>query len=575
MIRLENIEYLNYLWAIPLLLLLFFWFLRWKRKMLKQYGEFKVISRLIPEMSGAKQWFKLLIILLALVSLIVGITNPQIGSKLEKSERKGVDIIIALDVSNSMLAEDIKPNRIERARQAVSRFIDRLSDDRIGLIVFAGKAYPMLPLTNDFAAAKMFLANADNNIVSVQGTSIADAIDLAMRSFTQGPQGKALVIITDGEDHEGEVMNKVEEAVSKGIVIHTIGIGSPQGVPIPFYRNDMRVGFRTGNDGQTVITKLNESILQQIAMAGQGAYVRASNAQFGLTRIFEEINKMEKGTLDDARAFAEFDSRFYYFLFVALFLLIFEMLIYERSSRWMRKFSRLIPILFVLFSLNVNAQSENKSIRRGNRAYTSEKFQDAELQYRKALEKNQNSFKGNFNLGNSIYRQENFEEASNAFQRAIANQTDKNKLSSAFYNYGNSLLQNQKIPESIEAFKNALRLNPSDDDARYNLAYAMNMLQQQQEQQQQQGDGNNNEQENKDNQNNQEQQDNKQDQSQQNQQEQSKNEEQQQESQPAQQISRQEAERMLQALKEAEEKTMDKIKLQKIKQQSIRVEKDW
>ena len=566
MIRLQHIEYLNYLWVIPALLLLFVWFRLWKSKTLRNYGEFKIISRLMPEISGAKQWFKFITLIVAIVLLIIGIANPQVGSKLEKTEQKGVDIIIALDVSNSMLAEDIKPNRIERARQAVSRFIDRLGNDRIGLIVFAGKAYPMLPLTSDYAAAKMFLSNADNSVVSTQGTSIADAIDLAIQSFPQGQQGKALIIITDGEDHEGEVMKKVEEAVSKGIVIHAIGIGSPQGVPIPLYRNNVRVGFRTGNDGQTVITKLNEPMLQQIAHAGKGAYVLASNSQFGLSSIYEKINKMEKGEFEDSRAFAEFDSRFYYFLFVVLILLVFETLIYDRSSRWIRKLSRFVPVVLIMISFNANAQNENPSIRRGNKAYNNEKYQDAEVQYRKALEKNQNSFKSNFNLGNSIYRQENFEEAGYTFQRAIANQTDKNEMSRSFYNYGNSLLKNQQIPESVEAYKNALRLNPSDDDARYNLAYALNLMQQQEQQQQSDGQNEKNDQNNEDQ--------NQQDQSQQDQQEQSQDQ-QQQESQSPQQISKQEAERMLQALKEDEEKTLEKINQQKVKLQSIKVEKDW
>lgn len=572
MIRFENIDLLNYLWVIPALVLLFLWFLQWKRITLKKYGDFKVISRLIPDRSIFRHWFKFTLLVLSVAFLVIGIANPQIGSQLEKEERKGVDIIIALDVSNSMMAEDIRPSRIERARQAVSRFIDRISDDRIGLIAFAGKAFPLLPLTNDYAAAKMFLSNASTDIVSEQGTSISDAIDLALRSFPQGPQGKALVIITDGEDHEGEVLAKVEEAVSKGIVIHTIGIGSTQGVPIPQYRNNVRVGFRTTRDGQTVITRLNESMLQQIAAAGQGSYVRATNAQFGLSRIFDEINKMEKGEFQ-GKVFAEFEGRYYYFLYLALFLLLFEIIIFERSNRWLRKLGRLIPVLILFISVDAQAQSENQNIRRGNKNFENEKFQDAELNYRKALEKNENSFRGNFNLGNSVYRQENYEEAANAFQRAIVNQTDKTERSKAFYNFGNSMLKNQQIPESIEAYKNALRLNPDDDDARHNLAYAQQMLQQQQEQQQQQQDGDKND-DNQDQKNDQ-QQEQQQDQDQQQDDQQQPDEQQQKESGQPQQISRQEAERMLQALKEDEEKTMEKIKEQRFRQQRVRVEKDW
>jgi tetratricopeptide (TPR) repeat protein len=569
MVRFENIEFLNYLWMIPVVLLLFLWFMHWKRSTLRKYGEFVVISRLIPDMSKAKHWFKFSVLILALAFIIVGIANPQIGSQLEKEERKGVDIIIALDVSNSMLAEDIRPNRIERARQAVSRFIDRLSDDRIGLIVFAGRAYPLLPLTNDYAAAKMFLANATTDIVPVQGTSIADAIDLAIRSFPQGPQGKVLIIITDGEDHEGKVIEKAEEARQRGITTHTIGIGSVQGVPIPLYRNNVRVGFRTTRDGQTVMTHLNETMLQQIAAAGNGVYVRTTNAQFGLTRIFDEINRMEKGEFE-AQAFAEFESRFYYFLYLALILLIIELIVYERSSQWMRKFSRFVPFLLILLSFDAQAQTENKVIRRGNKAFENEKFPEAELHYRRALEGNENSFRGNFNLGNSIYRQDHYEEAARAFQRAIANQTDKKELSKAFYNFGNSLLMNQQIPESIEAYKNALRLNPSDDDARHNLVYAMNMLEQQEQQQQQQPqDG-----EKSDDDNNQDE-DSTDQQQEQDEQQQEPTEQEQKETQPPQQISRQEAERMLQALKEEEQKTLEKIREEKFKDERVGIERDW
>jgi Ca-activated chloride channel family protein len=569
MIRFENIEYLNYLWVIPVLILLFLWYLFWKRNTLKHYGELRVISRLIPDMSKIKHWFKFTVLMLALAFLIVGIANPQVGSQLEKEERKGVDIIIALDVSNSMLAEDIRPNRIERARQAVSRFIDRLRDDRIGLIVFAGRAYPLLPLTNDYVAAKMFLSNATTDIVPVQGTSIADAIDLAIRSFPTGPQGKALVIITDGEDHEGEVLKKAEEAKSKGIVIHTIGIGSSQGVPIPLYRNNVRVGFRTTSDGQTVITRLNESMLQQIAVGGQGVYVRASNVQFGLNRIFDEINTMEKGEFE-GKVFAEFEGRFYYFLYLALFLLLLESIVFERSSRWLRRLGKLIPVILLFASMDVQAQNESKTIRRGNQAFKNEKFQEAELHYRKALENNENSFRGNFNLGNSIYRQDHYEEAANAFQRSIANQTDDIGRSKAFYNFGNSLLMNQQIPESIEAYKNALRLNPADEDARHNLVYAQQMLEQQEQQQQQDGDSQDDKQDRKD-----DKQDQQQEQQDQEDQQQDPTEQQQQETAQPQQISKQEAERMLQALKEEEEKTLEKIKEQRFKQQKIGVEKDW
>lgn len=568
MIRFANIEFLAYLWIIPILTALFLWYLYWKKSTLNRYGEYQVISRLIPDRSKTKNWFKFAVYMLALSFLIVGIANPQVGSQLEEKERKGVDIIIALDVSNSMLAEDIKPNRIERAKQAVSQFIGRLKDDRIGLIVFAGKAYPLLPLTNDHASAKMFLENATTDIVPSQGTSIADAIDLATRSFPQAPRGKALVIITDGEDHEGEVLKKVEAAQNKGIIVHTIGIGSVQGVPIPLIRNGAKVGFRTSRDGQTVITRLNETMLQQIAVAGSGIYIRANNSQFGLNRIYDEINKMEKGEFE-GKVFAEFESRFYYFLYMALILLLIELMIFDRNSRWMHRLSKLIPVLLIFISAGVQAQNPNKTLRQGNRAFEEEKYQEAELHYRKALENDENSFRGNFNLGGSVYKQEYFEEAAAAFQRSIANQTDEQKLSRAFYNFGNSLLMNQQIAESIDAYKNALRLNPDDDDARHNLVYASQLLEEQEQQQEQDGEGSD------DKQDQQDEQDSGQENQDKDESEQDPAEQQQKETPQPQQISKQEAERMLQALKEEELKTLEKLKEEKFKEKKTRVDKDW
>jgi tetratricopeptide (TPR) repeat protein len=318
-----------------------------------------------------------------------------------------------------------------------------------------------------------------------------------------------------------------------------------------------------------VITRLNESMLQRIAVAGQGVYVRATNVQFGLNRIFDEINIMEKGEFE-GKVFAEFEGRFYYFLYLVLFLLLLESIVFERSSRWLLRLSQFIPVMLLLVSLDVQAQNENKPIRRGNQAFENEKFQEAELHYRKALENNENSFRGSFNLGNSIYRQDHYEEAANAFQRAIANQTDDIGRSNAFFNFGNSLLMNQQIPESIEAYKNALRLNPADEDARHNLVYAQQMLEQQEQQQQQDGDSQDDKQDQKD-----DKQDQQQEQQDQEDQQQDPTEQQQQETAQPQQISRQEAERMLQALKEEEEKTLDKIKEQRFRQQKVGVEKDW
>jgi Ca-activated chloride channel family protein len=310
--------------------------MRWKRKALKRFGTISVINRLIPDFSKERTIIKFIFLIIAYVFLIIGLANPQIGSKLVKGERKGIDIIIALDVSNSMLAEDIQPNRLEKAKQAISKLIDKLKNDRIGIIVFAGKAYTQLPITSDYAAAKMFLSTIDPTIVPVQGTAISEAIRLAVKSFNDENHNKAIIIITDGEDHEGQAIEETKQAVDAGISVFTIGMGLPDGSPIPLYNGNKRLGYKKDNNGNTVVTKLNESILQQIASKGNGIYVRANNTSAGLRTIFQKINKIEKKEYE-SRVFSDFESRFQYFIGISIILLIIELLIVERKSKWSGK----------------------------------------------------------------------------------------------------------------------------------------------------------------------------------------------------------------------------------------------
>ncbi|MCK5838828.1 MAG: VWA domain-containing protein [Bacteroidales bacterium] len=295
-----------------------------------------VINRLIPDFSKERIVLKFIFLIIAYVFLIIGLANPQIGSKLVKGERKGIDIMIALDVSNSMLAEDIQPNRLEKAKQAISKLIDKLKNDRIGIIVFAGKAYTQLPITSDYAAAKMFLSTIDPTIVPMQGTSISEAIRLATKSFNDENHNKAIIIITDGEDHEGQAIEETKQAVDVGISVFTIGMGLPDGSPIPLYNGNKQLGYRKDKNGNTVVTKLNESILQQIASEGNGIYVRANNTSAGLRTIFQKINKIEKKEYEN-RIFSDFESRFQYFIGITIILLIIELLIVERKSKWSGK----------------------------------------------------------------------------------------------------------------------------------------------------------------------------------------------------------------------------------------------
>ena len=337
MYRLDNIEYLYGLLLIPLLILLYVLNRLWRRKALKKLGDIEIISLMMPSVSSGKPTLRFILFLIAIVFLIFGLVNPQIGSKLEEMKREGSDIIVCLDVSNSMKAEDFKPNRLDKAKQAIEKLINNLNNDRIGIIVFAGDAYVQLPITTDYAAAKLFLENVDCDAVPIHGTVISSAIELAEKSFgTEEGKNKAIIIISDGESHDDDAIATAHEASEKNMVIHTIGIGSPEGVPIPVYKNKMQIGFRKDKDGNTVVTKLNEDALQEIASSGNGVYVRATQGEIGFLALQDRINKMEKKTFD-SKVYTDYEDRFQIFIAVSLFLLLIESIFTERKSKWWAK----------------------------------------------------------------------------------------------------------------------------------------------------------------------------------------------------------------------------------------------
>ncbi len=336
MFRFANIEYLYLLILIPVLVFVFMIVFNGRKKALKRFGETDVIGALMPDISFSRPVLKSVLVLLALATLVFGISRPQFGSKLREIKREGVEIIIALDVSNSMMAEDIKPNRLERAKQAIARLVDRLVNDKIGLIVFAGDAYTQIPITTDYVSAKLFLNTISTDIVPRQGTAIGSAIELGMKSFTQQEEtSKALIIITDGENHEDDALEMARQAAEKGITIHTIGIGLPQGAPIPVYSGGQK-SYRQDRQGQTVISKLNETMLRDIAGAGEGIYIRSTDTRVGLDKLFDEINKMEKQEME-SKIYSDYDERFQYVFGLGLFIMLLEFLVLERRNRWLSK----------------------------------------------------------------------------------------------------------------------------------------------------------------------------------------------------------------------------------------------
>jgi Ca-activated chloride channel family protein len=330
--RFANPEYLYLLLLLPVVV--FLWILNEyrKRSALNRFASSELVKKLIPELSKIRPIFKVILQIVALSFAIIMLARTQFGSKLEEVKRKGVEVILALDVSNSMLAEDIQPTRLERAKQAISRLVENLDNDKIGLIVFAGDAYTQIPVTTDYISAKMFLSTISPDMVAKQGTAIGSAIDLGIRSFSPGTgRSKAMVIITYGENHEDDPVAMAKEAAAAGIVIHTIGIGSTEGVPISKISNGKK-DFMKDADGNTVITKLDENILKEIAIAGNGRYVRANNSNIGLDEVYNEIKKLKKQELE-GKMFTEYNDQFQIFAGGALLLLLIDFMIMERKNR--------------------------------------------------------------------------------------------------------------------------------------------------------------------------------------------------------------------------------------------------
>ncbi len=335
MLRYDNIEYLYLLLLIPIIILAIVIYSRWQKRSIKKFGDSQLIEQLMQSHSNIRKKIKHILFILSITLLIIGLSNPQIGTKMEEVKREGVDLMIAIDLSYSMMAQDIKPNRLERAKQAISRLIDKLEGDRIGLVVFAGEAYVQLPITTDYSAAKLFLATVNTSIIPSQGTAIGKAIKLSMNSFDmQNGQNKAIIIITDGENHEDDAIQQAKEANEQGVFIHTLGMGLSKGGPIPIYnQNGDNIGYRKDKEGNTVISKLNEQMLQEIASNGNGTYVRANNTQAGLSTLFLEINKMEKKEIG-TMVFTDYKDRFQLFIFIALLLVFFDLILLNRKNKW-------------------------------------------------------------------------------------------------------------------------------------------------------------------------------------------------------------------------------------------------
>ena len=328
MLNFAQAQYLLLILLIPFFFVLQALVLRLRRRRLRKFGDEALVASLMPSYSKGKVWVRLVLFSIGFFFFVIGLARPQIGAMLKEHQTKGAEIMIVLDVSNSMLAEDYSPNRLERAKLAISRLVDKLREDRIGLIVFAGNAFVQLPITTDYVSAKMFLNSISTESVPVQGTAIGDAINTAMRSFSaQSEKSRAIIVITDGENHEDDPVAAAAQAAELGVRVFAVGVGSPEGKPIP-----MDGELLKDKDGEIVVTRLDEKVLQEMAQAGNGVYVRAGASEFGLNPIIENIKRMED-EMYSSIVFEEFDEQFMYFLGIALVFFVIEMLVGDRRSR--------------------------------------------------------------------------------------------------------------------------------------------------------------------------------------------------------------------------------------------------
>ena len=337
MFQLEEDIWFWLLFLVLGMVVLFFWTALWRRKTKRLYASAELLKRLSPDQSRFKAVLKLVVLAMAVVCFCIALVNPKVGTKLETVKREGVDIVFAIDVSKSMLAEDVAPNRLEKAQQLTAQIINNLVSDRVGIIAYAGKAVPQLPITTDYAAAKMFLQNMNTDMLSSQGTAIDEAIQLSRTYFNDAEQtNRVLVIISDGEDHNDLNLDVAKAAAKEGIKIFTIGVGSEKGGPIPLKRNGVVMRYKKNQKGETVITKMNSNTLTAIAEEANGLFIQGQNTKQVTEKIAEILNKLEKKEFE-AKEFSEFKDQFQWFLGLGLFFLILDVLFLERKTAWLKR----------------------------------------------------------------------------------------------------------------------------------------------------------------------------------------------------------------------------------------------
>jgi Ca-activated chloride channel family protein len=589
--RIEHIENLVGLAALLLLLAALWLLLSWKKRTVARIGDPSLVRRLISNFSSTRFLVKAGLVLLAFTLVVIGAGNPQKTGKMENVKRKGVDVMIVLDVSKSMLATDIKPSRLDKAKQLLLLMLDKLENDRIGLVLFAGRAYLQMPLTSDHGAARMYIQDASPDAVPTQGTVIAEALRMANTAFNSKERKfKSILLISDGEDHDPDALKAAKELAKDGVMINTIGIGSPEGSPIV----DPATGeLKKDEQGNTVISKLNEAELQQLSDATHGQYLRLDNVDDALITMTQQLESVEQKSMSDAE-FVDYISYFQWFIGIALVFLVFDYFFSERRSAASEERERaaaktasatpaanpgprpnatspaatknpgvagaatLVALAILVSALPASAQ--NTQIRSGNRAYKKGQYDKSIQKYQQAVQQTPNNPTANYNLGNAQFKNNKYDEAAHAYDATVENSKDSAMKEKGYYNKGVAMIRQKKLQESIDAWKNALKLDASDVDARENLEKALKEQRKQQQQQQQQ-------QNQKKDQKNQNKQDQKKEQQQQQQQQQ------QPKPQPS-KLNKQQVEQLLKALEQKENDLQNKLRQNK-QHTPNQPEKDW
>lgn len=574
MFRFENPQYLYFLFLIPILLGLFWLNRRVGRKRLLRLGKPQYVKRLMSDVSEKRVWIKFSLLLGALMFLVLTLARPQMGMRLKTEQMDGIELVVAMDVSNSMMAADVAPTRLDKAKQVVLSLCNRLKNDKIALVVFAGDAFLQMPMSADNVSVSMFLDDISTGMIPTQGTSIAEALNVSLGSFsTQKDVKRAVVVITDGEDHEGGVDDAIAALKKKGAQVFVMGVGSTKGSPIRLGNDYLR-----DENGAVVITRLNEQMCRNIAKSAGGEYIHIDNSNSAQDELVDDLNRLQRTNLQ-SDAYEEYYDLFPWTAVAALLLLILEVVVQPRRSHYFdswhlfsvrsRGGKTAVILAALMMSMGINAMAADRTktsvklqTHKGNIAFHKKADSLSVIRYKKALALDSLNYKAHYNLGNSYLRQGKAAEAVKEYEKSLHCNPPTVIKAAAYHNIGVINQSAQRYDDAINAYKQSLRAFPRDDRTRYNLALCQRLRKNSPKQNQQQ----------QKQQNKQDDKQNKQNQQKNSQQQQNK---QQQQSQQRQNMSKQNAEQMLRAVQMKERDTQQKLKRKRVPATRRRLEKNW